>query len=607
MSGAIGEGGGSQPHFDPSLVDPQADAEHIAEAGAEIIGEQSGIDPARLAKKYTDSVETANRGEKKEDVQVLFTRPDQPGLPPGTSEKAIKDLLKGGFDDDSVKEVAAKLTGTLPNELQKVLSGDVAAANPEEAAKVAGLGDAIQGISKASAQAENFIAGVGAADWLGNLGEIKGMPAGPGAIDPASAPFTQNAQLATNQLEGLKNQKGMIEAQLKDMPEGPPKDSLMAFLGKINEAIANLEEFLAQMDEGVAKSSEFEQAGSTDDGQIREKKVEEMKEKREEAESGLGGLFGGLGDIFGDLLGPLTDLMDLGGLMSGLTDMLDLGGLTDMLSLDGLTDMFGGIFEGFGLEGITDMLGGLMDNPMAMMLIGGSVLALVMMGPFAIPMALIGIGLGVMMMMSDKEGGDSDFLGGMFEDIPIVGDLLGGILDPIMGLLDPILSIFGMGGGGDDKSSSSSSSGPRERSRNAGNTAAASSVAGNTVEHAADEEAELKGQIAKLLNLLRGIASGNVDPSALTGDMLSTLGNITGSDGLEGLLGEGPAGLLGDAANAGMSGDLDGMIGKSMDALGETPEKLGDFAKGASNLVGGIPGLDIGGGDLDISSLFNAA
>ncbi len=565
MTDAIG--GGNQPQFDPS-----ADIEHIAEAGAESI--QQGSDAPKVLKKITDSVVSMGKSDSEEDSSFLSKlKPDTPQLPPGKSLVSPKQLLEGGFQ--GADGVAKSLAGMLPKELKGLVGGDAGSGNP----LIQGVNETISQVSNASAMATGFLGNIknGPQNFLPD-----NFPKIPGAVNPFAGPLEQNVQVQANKAAILGNNKGMVEAQMKGMPDGPQKDSLMGYLAVINEAIANLEEFLSKMDEGVSKGSDYAYAVAQDSGP-----VGAAEEEKDEGGGPLSGMLdsaglGAVGDMAGPLVGMADEVLTLGGLLDGFGSLLD-GGLADGLKE---IPVLGPLMEQFGLTGI-------MNNPALLLLVGSGVLMAATMVPVmgiwgALPIV---ISLAMAMLLSSEDNILKDTL----ENIPVVGDLVDSFYGPAQDMIDKFAFDNLLGGGKPPPKEKRE----RVRSRNAGGPAAASASAKAAgARHAAEldgassEEAELKAQVAKLLSLLRSIASGNASPELLSDAFMGALGKITGSGGMENLLGGDASKLIEKALEAGGQGDNEGMIGFAMDAFGATPESLNGFTDALGSVIPNFNDLD---------------
>ena len=211
------------------------------------------------------------------------------------------------------------------------------------------------------------------------------------------------------------------------------------------------------------------------------------------------------------------------------------------------------------------------------------------------------------MLLASMMGGEDNFLSGMLEDIPIVGDLFTMVMDLFGGIFE-MVGLDGLLGGGsdDDGKSSSSSSSEKSRSRNAGTAAASADLGASAAGHAAEldgaaeEEAEMKAQLSKLLNMLRSIASGNASPEQLSGALTSTLGEL-GKGDLEGLVGPEAASQLQAAADMGMSGDAAGMADTATSAFGVTPEQMATHSGTIADLIPDTGTQDMG--DLNMGLL----
>ncbi len=561
MSGSIDGGGFGS--VDYSLYQGLGE---VAEETGELVEERTDVN--ELLNAHTDSVEVAEQVAESDELAYFSSlEAGAPTLAPGKGGD-VSDLFDADISNAGV--VAKDLVSELPENLQMIIKAGLMG-NSEE---IEGLKQTIAKVANVSELSRSY---------LENVSQVKPKdlekppPTGPGPISATATANEANAQMKHNQLSVLKNQEGIITAHQDSMPAGPPKDSINAFLSAISDAIRNLEEFLANMDEGIAKSSEFDAAGAQDDYQITESKLDEYRKKKEEAEN-KGGI---LGAIFGDIF----EALGLGDILDSITKLLDFGGLTSDLG-DFVMELpiAGGLIESLGL-------GPLVKDPMAMALMTASLAAIVISGgalaPIVIPtMMTVTSNLACLSMYT----GEPSFMRETMEGLPIVG----GIVKQWLEMYSPMNDLIGtetIFARDDDKTGSSKGDKPRSRSRNAGTASVSSSAAAQVSKHVAEidgeeqEQVDLKAQLQKLLSLLRKIASGDVSPDQIAGDLTARLGKIASSGDLTAVMGGDMAGGLRLAAQAGERGDTDMMVKNMLSAFGTSSEALSNTSAAARDVI----------------------
>jgi len=560
MGGIEGGGGHEHLHFQP-------DAEvigEIAQENAELIEKHTG------AKVTRDTVQKSNEEAAKLPA-YLATDPDNPALPPGLSDVKIKEKLDGVTAGH--KEIAAKMMGDIPESSEKLGQGTVD-----------GLKDGVNDIAKVSAASSNYLSGVEGMQPIPTSEQVANLKVGgPGPVDPSSSPLQQNTQVLINDAAFLENTSRIIGGEAAEMPDGPQKESLMGFLASIDAAIADLKGILdkIQQGEGVTGKEGMGKAAVTDLADWNAKAAKRQEEAEKAKDEGKGGPFGDLTDslglgALGDMSGMdfLSESLDFGGLMEGfeldgLMEGFELDGLMDGLKLDGLTeglglDSFGGIFEGDLMGGIGDFL---TDPGVIMAVVGSSIGTAVF--PYAVPWStMLGAGLGL--MLGGMLGGEDSMSGGMLNDTPLVGDLLGedgigGTMSGVVGGIPIIGDLFGGGGGSSSKGASRDEIKDRIASRRASqgtaNGAVSHTVAkrGAELDGVAEENAELAADIQKLIQLLMAMKNGG-DPAAMSGELSELLNKIGGAD-VPGLQGHDAFfSQMQQAAGFAESGDYDAMI-----------------------------------------------
>ena len=529
-----------------------------------------------------------------------FATPDNPVIPPGTSNTPIEDVLLS-YTSEASQMSLQELVGDLPPGLKEMINLPPHVAGP----MIQGMKEGLMDIAALSGAAKEYLAGVEGAPPPPSLAEqISGMnfsQAGP--IDPKSSPEQQNTQMFINSIDTTNNAVQIAKADVQAMPEGAGSDSYSAFLQRVDVVLAELREVLGQIQQGAGSLGK-ESMGKSSITEVKDwnvslaDKLDEMRAAREKKTNFLGNILGPLADFFdtpvlkyflpGGGISLLQDILpeQLAGMMEFFNVFTMSGGLRaaqtyvegDMMNMI-LNGQFGQLIE----TTITDFK----ENPE--MLVGAAIAVVVgsvltaFLGPLG-PIAQIAVMALLVYVGAGMASGKKTMIGRHFNSLPMVGDLLGkgGLGGMVQDVIDPITSAIGLNKLFGNPEPGEDAVKARIEARRAAQTSAngavgkAASKRISEEDGLADEDADLIAAIQQLIRLLTSIKNGSTSPELLAGQIEAAIKTVMNAD-MEGLEGAGDfAKQLGGAADAISEGDYDEMLDELSSAFGEFGVELSE-------------------------------